>query len=78
VWLAFFDPIVEMQIEDDGAPFNPLELPEPAVDSPLDARPVGGLGVHLVRRLMDEVVYSRVGDRNRLIVRKRLPNSGGA
>jgi len=67
---------VEMEFEDDGAPFNPLELPPPDLAAPLATRQVGGLGVHLARRLMNEVVYARVANHNRLILRKSLADRG--
>jgi len=59
-------------IEDDGARFNPLETPAPDLGAPLRERRVGGLGIHFVRQLMDEVIYERVGERNRLVIRKFL------
>ena len=74
--LSVGDGGVEMEIEDDGAPFDPLALPPPDLSAPLATRKVGGLGVHLVRRLMNEVVYARVANHNRLILRKSLANRG--
>jgi serine/threonine-protein kinase RsbW len=59
-------------VTDDGRPFNPLELKAPDLDAPLERRDLGGLGVHLVRSLMDAVNYSRDEDRNVLTVRKRI------
>lgn len=64
--------VLEMVIEDDGAPFNPLAIPGPDLSKPLRERRVGGVGIHFVRSLMDEVAYDRVGERNRLVLRKRL------
>lgn len=66
------DNVLEVVIEDGGAPFNPLAIPAPDVSAPLRERRVGGVGIHFVRNLMDEVVYDRVGDRNRLVLRKRF------
>jgi serine/threonine-protein kinase RsbW len=63
-------------IEDDGPAFDPLKLPVPDVRAPLEERRVGGLGVHLVRQLMDAVSYERDGSRNRLRLRKRIAGSG--
>jgi phosphoserine phosphatase RsbU/P len=51
-------------IADDGAPFNPLELEAPDTTLPLDERQIGGLGVHIVRTMFDEVRYERRGSRN--------------
>ena len=66
------DNVLETVIEDGGAPFNPLAIPAPDVSAPLHERHVGGVGIHFVRNLMDEVVYDRIGDRNRLVLRKRF------
>jgi sigma-B regulation protein RsbU (phosphoserine phosphatase) len=67
------DDVIEMQIEDDGVPFDPLTAPVPDTNAPLGKRPLGKLGIHLVRNLMSEIVYAREGDRNRLVLRKNLP-----
>jgi anti-sigma regulatory factor (Ser/Thr protein kinase) len=66
------DNVLEAVIEDGGASFNPLAIPVPDVGTPLRARRVGGVGIHFVRNLMDEVAYDRIGDRNRLVLRKRF------
>lgn len=66
------DNVLEAVIEDDGAPFNPLAIPGPDISKPLHERRVGGVGVHFVRSLMDEVAYDRAGERNRLVLRKRF------
>jgi serine/threonine-protein kinase RsbW len=64
--------ILELTIEDDAAAFDPLTAPVPDTTAPLEARPVGGLGIHLVRRLMDAVEYERKDGRNRLVCRKKI------
>ncbi len=66
------DNVLEAVIEDDGAPFNPLAIPGPDISKPLRERRVGGVGIHFVRSLMDEVAYDRAGERNRLVLRKRF------
>ena len=61
-----------MLIADDGRPFDPLtEAPEPDLESAIEDRPIGGLGVHLVRTMMDEVRYRREEGKNRLTLVKR-------
>ena len=72
VFLALADDGLTMTIEDDGPPFDPLTVPSPDLTSSLAERPVGGLGVFLVRQVMDAVSYSRVGTRNRLTMSKSL------
>jgi len=60
------------EVEDDGRPFNPLTAPPPDLTSDVDERPVGGLGIHLVRSLMEQVDYRRESGKNHLIMSKRL------
>lgn len=61
---------VSIEIVDDGPRFDPLsEAPEPDTDAPLDERPIGGLGVHLVREMMDQIDYRYEDGRNRLFMR---------
>ena len=57
---------------DNGVPFEPLAVEEPDVARPLQEREQGGLGILLVRRVMDEVHYRREKDRNclRIVVKK--------
>ena len=52
--------------EDDGTAFNPLEKPDPDTGETLESRKAGGLGIFMVRKLMDEVSYERTGGKNRL------------
>ena len=63
---------VALVVEDDGVAFNPLDLPPVNTSLGIEDRPVGGLGIHLVRSVMDEISYARVDGRNRLEMRKRL------
>src|SRR5262245_60985548 len=51
-------------ISDDGQPFDPLSQPAPDTRAGIAARKVGGLGIHLLRSLMQSVEYRRVNDRN--------------
>jgi anti-sigma regulatory factor (Ser/Thr protein kinase) len=66
---------VRVDVEDDGQPFNPLEAPEPDTTKPLEERTAGGLGIHLVRQLMDDLDYKRQGDRNLLSIKKKTQES---
>jgi anti-sigma regulatory factor (Ser/Thr protein kinase) len=61
---------VRIDVEDDGQPFNPLDAPAPDTTKPMAERPVGGLGIHLVRQLMDGLEYKRQGDWNHLTMKK--------
>jgi sigma-B regulation protein RsbU (phosphoserine phosphatase) len=63
---------VVLTITDDGIPFNPLTVAPPDLSLLLHEREIGGLGIHLVRSMFDEVTYHRNVGRNVLTVRKKL------
>jgi len=60
------------ELKDDARPFNPLTVPEADATKPLDERTAGGLGIHLMRKLMDGIEYQRLEDGNLLIMKKNL------
>jgi serine/threonine-protein kinase RsbW len=72
VSLCLADDGLTMTVEDNGPQFDPLSLPPPDVTASLAQRPVGGLGVFLVRQMMDAVSYRRVGARNQLSMTKHI------
>jgi serine/threonine-protein kinase RsbW len=72
VRLAIESGVLTAQVEDDGRPFNPLDVPVPDLNASLDERPIGGLGIHLVRTMMTSVEYRRENGRNVLIMKKML------
>jgi sigma-B regulation protein RsbU (phosphoserine phosphatase) len=59
-------------IDDDGVPFNPFMLEDPNVTADLEKRSIGGLGIHLVKNVMDEVSYKRHLNHNRVTLIKQL------
>ena len=61
-----------IQIEDDGIPFNPADASCPDLECTLEERKIGGLGIHLIKKLMDDVLYQRCGEKNVLILRKDI------
>ncbi len=63
---------MRVDVEDDGKPFNPLEAPEVDTTSRLEERAVGGLGVHLVRKLTDGLEYRRHEGKNLLVMKKHF------
>ena len=59
-------------IEDDGVPFNPAEFQPADVAASVEDCKIGGLGIHIIKKLMDEICYKRCGDKNVLTLRKRI------
>lgn len=59
-----------VEVEDDGRPFNPLQIPPPDLERPLAQRKVGGLGLHLVRELTSSIEYDRKDGKNRLVMKQ--------
>ena len=53
-----------IQLRDPGKPFDPFEAPEPDLSLDLEDRPIGGLGVHMVRKIVSSYRYRRVDDWN--------------
>ena len=65
--------ILTIEFTDEGVPFNPLEdNPEPDTSAPIEERPIGGLGLHMVREMTEEMRYERQNSRNHstLVMRK--------
>ncbi len=65
-------PLCELVVSDDGPAFDPLAMEAPDTTLGVEERAVGGLGLMLVRRLMDDVAYERRDGRNHLRLRRRL------
>jgi anti-sigma regulatory factor (Ser/Thr protein kinase) len=63
---------LEIEVEDDGRAFNPLEQEPPDTAAPIEERPIGGLGIHLVRHYMDELEYKRQDGKNLLLMKKNI------
>ena len=72
IHLELKDAELVLKVVDDGVPFNPLEVPEPDIDKPLEERQPGGLGLFFVRNLTDELEYRREKDKNIFIMRKKI------
>lgn len=60
------------EVVDDGRPFDPLSAPPPDLDASLEDRAIGGLGVHFLRTLMQDVEYRRNGGLNQIRFTKNL------
>jgi anti-sigma regulatory factor (Ser/Thr protein kinase) len=61
-----------IEFSDDGPPFDPLLSATPDLDRPIADRPVGGLGLHILRSLVDHARYRREGGRNHLVLRRSI------
>jgi anti-sigma regulatory factor (Ser/Thr protein kinase) len=66
------DEMLTMTVTDDGRPFDPLTVPPPDLSLDIQHRPLGGLGIFLLRELADHVAYERRGRTNRLTLTKRM------
>jgi len=71
-----FDGGLKIVMRDQGKSFNPSSIPEPNIKADLSERKIGGLGMYLMRKLMDEVSYESSAETgNTLIMIKRLGDS---
>ena len=71
--IAIDSNITTIAIRDFGPPFDPLtQAPKVDVEIPLEEREVGGLGLYLIRQVMDEVLYKREKNSNLLTMRKKI------
>jgi len=61
---------ITVNFADSGEPFNPLEFEEPDLSLPLEKREVGGLGILMVKRIMDNISYEYDDGMNHLIIKK--------
>lgn len=67
--------LLTVVLEDDGIPFNPVARGSPTISCELEECKVGGLGIHLVKNLVDEVAYRRCGEKNVLTLKKVIEKS---
>jgi len=65
---------VTVTVTDNGTPFDPFERDAPDTTLSVEERPIGGLGLHLVGQLMDQVSYQRREGHNVVVLVKRLVN----
>ncbi len=72
VQLDVVENCLHVEVADTGKPFNPLDAPPVDISVPLEEKPIGGLGVHLMRKFMDELSYTRADGRNILRMTKRF------
>jgi serine/threonine-protein kinase RsbW len=68
---------LEVLLRDQAQPFDPTTIPPPDTTVPLEQRPYGGMGMHLIRELLDNVTYRFTPQgENELVLTKRLKSSG--
>ena len=63
---------LQMRIEDDGVPFNPLAVKAPDIQCGVEDCQIGGLGIHLIRKIMDDVQYQRLSGKNILLLQRKI------
>ena len=63
---------LHVEIVDDAQPFDPLVHPPPDLSIPIDERPIGGLGIHMMRKVLDDMSYRWEHGRNILRMTKNL------
>jgi anti-sigma regulatory factor (Ser/Thr protein kinase) len=67
--------ILTIEFSDDGRSFDPLSIKEADTAQDIELRGIGGLGMHLIRKLSDKIEYKRLNGRNILIVSKKVNRS---
>jgi anti-sigma regulatory factor (Ser/Thr protein kinase) len=71
VMVEYTAPLI-FTVSDSGIPFDPTKQKEADITLSAEERQIGGLGIHLVRQIMDEVKYERVEDKNVLTLIKHI------
>lgn len=72
VTMSYWRGIIEIRVEDDGIPFNPVDAEEPDISCPIENRKEGGLGCYLINNLMDKIDYRREDKKNILTANKKV------
>jgi anti-sigma regulatory factor (Ser/Thr protein kinase) len=62
---------VEIEMIDDGIPFNPMDYQKGASLDPVKSDP-GGMGLTLIKAFSSSISYQRVSDKNHLVITKKL------
>lgn len=70
--LSLENKTLTIEIIDDGKPFDPTARKQPDVSLPAEDRPIGGLGIFLIRKMMDSVTYTRHNNLNTLTLLKNI------
>ncbi|NCC45950.1 MAG: ATP-binding protein [Bacteroidia bacterium] len=63
---------ISFTIQDDGIEYDPTKKEDPDISLPAGERPIGGLGIFLIKKIMDSVQYKRIDNKNNLILIKNI------
>ena len=66
------DDYITIEFEDRGRPYNPLAADDPDITLSAEERDIGGLGIFIVKKIMESVEYRREGEKNILTIKKKL------
>ena len=69
---SLIDDVLTIEVEDEGIPFNPLGVKKPEKVNDLENIPIGGLGIYIVKELMDDICYKRYRSKNNLTLKKSI------
>ena len=69
---------VKMEFIDDGVAYNPLSHEDPDTTLPASKRPIGGLGIMMVKKMADSISYERSRNRNLLTIFKKAERGKGS
>jgi anti-sigma regulatory factor (Ser/Thr protein kinase) len=72
ITLSRADQSLTMLVVDDGHAFDPLAAVPPDLSAEIQDRPIGGLGIHMLRELADNIEYERRDNTNRVTLTKRI------
>ena len=64
--------LLKVSIVDDGMAYDPTSKPDPDITLSVQDRPIGGLGVFLIKKIMDTVEYQRIENKNHLMLTKNI------
>lgn len=70
--IEILNDILAIKVTDYGMFFNPLQMPDPTTESSSEDLRIGGRGIHLVKKLMDSVIYKRIENKNIIVLKKRI------